>query len=109
MPTYEYRCQDCGEHLEIVQSFRDDALTECSNCGGTLKKVFGNIGVVLKGSGFYKTDNRSGGSRSESTSSTTSDSSASGSSTSSGSSESSKTSKSEPSTKATSGGTSAAS
>lgn len=58
MPTYEYRCKDCGEHLEIVQSFRDDALTECPQCGGQLKKVFGNIGIVLKGSGFYKTDSR---------------------------------------------------
>jgi putative FmdB family regulatory protein len=58
MPTYEYRCKDCGEHLEVVQSFTDDALTECPNCGGTLRKVFGNIGITFKGSGFYKTDSR---------------------------------------------------
>ena len=58
MPTYEYRCKDCGEHLEVVQSFTDDALTECPNCGGSLRKVFGNIGITFKGSGFYKTDSR---------------------------------------------------
>jgi putative FmdB family regulatory protein len=59
MPTYEYACRKCGEHLEVVQSFSDDPLTECPNCGGDLKKVFGNIGIVFKGSGFYKTDSRS--------------------------------------------------
>ena len=58
MPTYEYRCTKCGEHLEVVQSFRDDPLAECPNCGGALRKVFGSIGVVFKGSGFYKTDSR---------------------------------------------------
>ena len=58
MPTYEYRCKDCGEHLEVVQSFTDDALTECPACGGKLRKVFGNIGITFKGSGFYKTDSR---------------------------------------------------
>jgi putative FmdB family regulatory protein len=60
MPTYEYRCKDCGEHLEVVQSFKDDQLTECPACGGSLRKVFGNIGITFKGSGFYKTDSRSG-------------------------------------------------
>ena len=60
MPTYEYVCKSCGEHLEVVQSFKDDALTECPNCGSALKKVFGNIGIVFKGSGFYKNDSRSG-------------------------------------------------
>ncbi|MGD0441927.1 MAG: FmdB family zinc ribbon protein [Acidimicrobiales bacterium] len=60
MPTYEYSCKSCGEHLEVVQSFKDDALTECPNCGGALKKVFGNIGIVFKGSGFYKNDSRDG-------------------------------------------------
>lgn len=59
MPTYEYRCRDCGEHLEVVQSFRDDPLTECPNCGGSLRKVFSAIGITFKGSGFYKTDSRS--------------------------------------------------
>lgn len=64
MPTYEYACKECGEHLEVVQSFRDDALTECPNCGGTLRKVFGSIGIAFKGSGFYRTDSRSAGSTS---------------------------------------------
>jgi putative FmdB family regulatory protein len=59
MPTYEYVCRSCGEQLEVVQSFKDDALTICPNCGGDLKKIFGNIGIVFKGSGFYKTDSRS--------------------------------------------------
>lgn len=58
MPTYEYRCRDCGEHLEVVQSFRDDPLTDCPACGGSLRKVFGSIGITFKGSGFYKTDSR---------------------------------------------------
>lgn len=67
MPTYEYACKQCGEHLEVVQSFKDDALTECPNCGGVLRKVFGNVGIVFKGSGFYKTDSRPAGkSKSES-------------------------------------------
>jgi putative FmdB family regulatory protein len=61
MPTYEYACKSCGEHLEVVQSFKDSALTECPACGGTLRKVFGNIGITFKGSGFYKTDSRSDG------------------------------------------------
>ena len=65
MPTYEYSCKSCGEHLEVVQSFKDDALTECPNCGGDLKKVFGNIGIVFKGSGFYKNDSRAGRSTSK--------------------------------------------
>jgi putative FmdB family regulatory protein len=66
MPTYEYRCKDCGEHLEVVQSFRDDPLTECPRCTGTLKKVFQPIGIAFKGTGFYKTDSRSSSSRSSS-------------------------------------------
>ena len=59
MPTYEYSCKSCGEHLEVVQSFKDGPLTECPNCGGLLRKVFGNIGIVFKGSGFYRNDSRS--------------------------------------------------
>ena len=59
MPTYEYACKSCGQHLEAVQSFTDDALTVCPNCGGQLRKVFGNIGIAFKGSGFYKNDSRS--------------------------------------------------
>ncbi len=61
MPTYEYACKNCGEHVEVVQSFKDDPLTECPACGGQLRKVFGNIGIAFKGSGFYKTDSRKAG------------------------------------------------
>ena len=59
MPTYEYACKQCGLKLEVVQSFTDDSLTVCSNCGGELRKVFGSVGIVFKGSGFYKNDSRS--------------------------------------------------
>ena len=58
MPTYEYACKECAEHLEVVQSFKDEPLTECPACGGPLRKVFAPVGIVLKGSGFYKTDSR---------------------------------------------------
>ena len=58
MPTYEYACRSCGEHLEIVQSFRDEPLTECPNCGGHLRKVFSPVGISFKGSGFYRNDSR---------------------------------------------------
>jgi putative FmdB family regulatory protein len=58
MPTYEYRCRNCGEPLEVVQSFTDDPLTECPACGGQLRKVFQAVGIAFKGSGFYKTDSR---------------------------------------------------
>jgi putative FmdB family regulatory protein len=60
MPTYEYACTSCGHRFEAVQSFSDPALTVCPVCGGTLRKLFGNVGIVLKGSGFYKTDSRQG-------------------------------------------------
>ena len=60
MPTYQYRCTACGHDLEAVQKFTDAALTECTNCGGSLRKVFNAVGVVFKGSGFYRTDSRNG-------------------------------------------------
>ena len=60
MPTYAYACTACDHRLEVVQSFSDDALTECPECGGRLRKVFGSVGVVFKGSGFYRTDSRNG-------------------------------------------------
>jgi len=63
MPTYEYACKSCGEHVEVVQSFRDEPLTECPACGGDLRKVFGSVGIVLKGSGFYRTDSRAASKR----------------------------------------------
>jgi putative FmdB family regulatory protein len=83
MPTYEYACKDCSEHVEVVQSFKDDPLTECPACGGPLRKVFAPVGIVLKGSGFYKTDNRSGGSKTKSSSESKSESTSTSSSSSS--------------------------
>jgi putative FmdB family regulatory protein len=58
LPTYEYACTACGHRLEAVQKFTDDPLTECPECGAALRKVYGAVGIVLKGSGFYKTDSR---------------------------------------------------
>ncbi len=58
MPVYEYVCRDCGEHVEVVQSFRDDPLTTCGACGGRLRKVFSAAGIIFKGSGYYVTDTR---------------------------------------------------
>jgi len=60
VPTYQYACTECGEPLEIVQRFSDDPLTECPACAGRLRKVFSPVGIVFKGSGFYRTDSRSG-------------------------------------------------
>ena len=61
MPTYSYKCTNCGHAFDTVQSFTDDALTTCEVCGGTLRKVFSPVGVTFNGSGFYRTDSRSGG------------------------------------------------
>ena len=58
MPTYQYACTECGHRFEAVQSFTDDALTDCPQCTGRLRKVFNSVGVVFKGSGFYRTDSR---------------------------------------------------
>jgi len=66
VPTYQYTCTECGEPLEAVQSFSDPALTVCPVCGGRLRKVFSAVGVVFKGSGFYRTDSRSGAAKSDS-------------------------------------------
>jgi putative FmdB family regulatory protein len=68
MPTYEYRCRNCGEPLEVVQSFTDDPLTECPACGGELRKVFRSVGIAFKGSGFYRTDSRTAAKSSSSSS-----------------------------------------
>jgi putative FmdB family regulatory protein len=59
LPTYEYHCDHCEKNFDIVQSFHDDPLTACPTCGKTVRKVFGNVGIVFRGSGFYKTDSRS--------------------------------------------------
>lgn len=64
MPTYQYKCTECGHDFEQFQSFSDDALTECPQCGGRLRKLFNAVGVVFKGSGFYRTDSRSGSEKS---------------------------------------------
>ncbi|MGJ5755263.1 putative FmdB family regulatory protein [Streptomyces puniciscabiei] len=81
MPTYQYQCTECGEGLEAVQKFTDDALTECPNCKGRLKKVFSAVGIVFKGSGFYRNDSR-GSTSSSSPASKSSSTSSSGSSSS---------------------------
>ena len=60
MPTYQYSCTECGERIEAVQKFTDDPLQVCSACGGKLRKVFSAVGIVFKGSGFYRNDSRSG-------------------------------------------------
>ena len=79
VPTYQYTCNDCGHFFEVVQSFSDDSLTVCPDCGGTLRKVYNAVGVVFKGSGFYRTDSRGSTSSSDTStsSSTTSSDSAS--------------------------------
>ena len=85
MPVYEYRCKNCGHQFEATQAFSDDALTECPECQGELRKVFGSVGISFKGSGFYKNDSR-GSSSSTTPASTTSSSSDSSTSSDSGSS-----------------------
>ncbi len=104
MPTYEYVCLSCGRHTEAVQRFSDEPLRTCPHCGGPLRRVFHPVGIVLKGSGFYSTDNRGGSkhrpaeskeSKKESAASDTTSSSSSGEKTS--------TTKAEPATKKESG------
>ena len=81
MPTYQYTCNDCGHFFEAVQSFSDDSLTVCPECGGTLRKVYNAVGVVFKGSGFYRTDSRGSTSASETSTSSASSSTSTASST----------------------------
>lgn len=61
MPTYSYACTDCGDRFDAVQAFTDDTLTTCTKCDGRLRKLFNSVGVVFKGSGFYRTDSRESG------------------------------------------------
>ena len=89
MPTYQYACTECGHSFEQFQSFSEDALTVCPKCDGRLRKLFNAVGVVFKGSGFYRTDSRKAASSSETASSNGSSSAKEGSSTSSSSSSSS--------------------
>ena len=86
MPTYQYACTECGHAFEQFQSFSDDALTVCPECDGRLRKVFNAVGVVFKGSGFYRTDSRSSGSSGSTAASSSSSSDASSGSSSSSSS-----------------------
>ena len=82
MPTYQYACTECEHAFEQFQSFSDDALTECPECAGRLRKLFNAVGVVFKGSGFYRTDSRGKSSSSEASSATSTSSDSSSSSTS---------------------------
>ena len=75
MPTYAYACKQCGHRFDAVQSFADPSLTECPECGGALRKQYGQIGVTFNGSGFYRTDSRAGGANGGSSSSGSSSSS----------------------------------
>lgn len=72
MPTYSYRCTECGDAFDIQQSFTDDSLTECPACRGKLRKLFSAVGVTFNGSGFYRTDSRAGASSGSSSSSSSS-------------------------------------
>ncbi|MFG1818311.1 FmdB family zinc ribbon protein [Kribbella sp. NPDC049174] len=110
MPTYQYQCTDCGEALEVRQSFTDDALTVCPACQGTLRKVFNAVGVVFKGSGFYRNDSRNSGkstvaAKSDAASSSGSSSTSSSDSSSSSSSSASSSGSSSPSSSGTSSNT----
>ncbi|MFI1679142.1 MULTISPECIES: FmdB family zinc ribbon protein [unclassified Streptomyces] len=107
MPTYQYQCTECGEGLEAVQKFTDDALTVCPSCDGRLKKVFSAVGIVFKGSGFYRNDSR--GSSSSSTPANAASKSGSGSSSSSSSTSDSKAASSSSSSDSKSSGSSSTS
>lgn len=86
MPTYSYACTACGHRFDVQQSFTDDSLTECPECAGRLRKLFSAVGVVFKGSGFYRTDSRSSGKTSSIPAGTSQSASSNGSSSSTGSS-----------------------
>ncbi|OBG57480.1 FmdB family zinc ribbon protein [Mycobacterium sp. E3339] len=82
MPTYSYQCTQCDDRFDIVQAFTDDALTTCERCSGRLRKLFNSVGVVFKGSGFYRTDSRESGKKTGSSNGSSSSDSGSGSSSS---------------------------
>ncbi|MGY1715297.1 FmdB family zinc ribbon protein [Geodermatophilus sp. SYSU D01106] len=110
MPTYQYVCTNPeGKHqFEVVQSFTDAAVAECPTCGAPVRKVYGSVGVVFKGSGFYRTDSRSGSSSTEPAKASGSSDSSSGSSSSTSSSSKESSSSSSSSTSSSSGGSKAA-
>ncbi|GAA5102846.1 FmdB family zinc ribbon protein [Haloechinothrix salitolerans] len=97
MPTYQYACKECDHEFEAVQSFTDDSLTDCPECTGPLRKLFGSVGVIFKGSGFYRTDSRSTNGKANGSSGGTNGSSDSGSTSSSSDSSSSSSSSSKSS------------
>ncbi len=109
MPTYEYQCKACHHRFEIVQSFSEDSLTVCPECQGALKKIFGNVGITFKGSGFYKTDSRSASSATKTASSDSGSGSSGSGSDSSGSSSSGSSDSSSSSSSASSTGSSSSS
>ncbi|MFV2211215.1 FmdB family zinc ribbon protein [Actinomadura sp. LOL_016] len=109
MPTYQYVCTECGEPLEIVQKFSDDALTDCPACEGKLRKVFSAAGIIFKGSGFYRTDSRGSGKSTVSSSSGGSSNGSSDSSSSSGDSSAKSDSSTSSSSSSSSGGDSGSS
>jgi len=102
VPTYSYACTECDNRFDIVQSFSDDALTVCEQCSGKLRKLFNSVGIVFKGSGFYRTDSRGGAVPAGDSAKSDGSSSASGSDSSSSSSSSTST----PSSSSTSSSTS---
>jgi putative FmdB family regulatory protein len=108
VPTYSYACTECGNRFDAVQAFSDAALTTCPQCSGRLRKLFGNVGVVFKGSGFYRTDSREPAKSSSNGSSTNSESTSSSSSSSSSSDKSSSTSSNDSSSSSTSSAPAAA-
>jgi putative FmdB family regulatory protein len=107
VPTYSYACTECGDRFDAVQAFSDSALTTCAKCNGRLRKLFGNVGVVFKGSGFYRTDSRES-SKSSAKSSTNGSASSSESTSSSSSEKSSSTSSNGSSSSSTSSAPAAA-
>lgn len=109
MPTYAYRCTECEHAFEIQQAFTDDSLTQCPECTGALRKLFSGVGVVFKGSGFYRTDSRSGANASVPASSSTGSSSGSSTSTDSSSPSSASTASSSTGSSSSNGSTSKAS
>ncbi|GAB1812518.1 FmdB family zinc ribbon protein [Mycobacterium sp. MUNTM1] len=106
MPTYSYQCTECDDRFDIVQAFTDDALTTCKRCAGRLRKRFNSVGVVFKGSGFYRTDSRESGKKSSSSNGSSSSDSGSNGSSSSDKSSSSSTDKSSSSSSDKSGSSS---
>ncbi|WAL66495.1 FmdB family transcriptional regulator [Amycolatopsis cynarae] len=101
MPTYQYACKECGHRFEAVQSFSEASLTECPECTGPLRKLYGAVGVIFKGSGFYRTDSRSSSSGSSGKSSSSSSASSTSSSTGSAKSETSSSTSSSSSSSST--------